>query len=128
MTPHGRIAAISFGTAATVFAALIFLVSAGTFAHGQTFTVLHAFQVVDGLYPYAGPTLDSHGNIYGVTENGGLLNCDGGGPVGCGVVYKLTKFNSSWGFSLLFEFGKDTQSASLSQRHCDRPQRWCLWR
>jgi hypothetical protein len=108
MASHARIASLSILTTATLFAALVFLVSASVLAHGQTFSVLHAFQVVDGLYPYAGPALDAHGNVYGVTENGGLLNCDGGGPIGCGVVYKLTKINSSWGFSLLFEFGKDT--------------------
>lgn len=108
MARHARIASLKAPTMATMLAALVLLVYARGFAHAQTFTVLHSFQVVDGLFPYSGPTLDAHGNIYGVTENGGLLNCDGGGPIGCGVVYKLTKLNSSWGFSLLYEFGADT--------------------
>jgi len=108
MKSHARIAPHNLARTTTLFAAVVFAVWFTALAHGQTFTVLHAFQVVDGLYPYAGPTLDAHGNIYGVTENGGLLNCDEGGPVGCGVVYTLTKINSDWGFSLLYEFGADT--------------------
>lgn len=79
---------------------------------GQTLTVLHSFQGTDGTYPYAGVTLDPQGDIYGVTENGGLQNCDLGGPIGCGVVYKLTKEKSGWLFSLLYEFGADTSLPS----------------
>lgn len=75
------------------------------FVHAQTFTVIHTFNVVDGLFPYAGPTLDAQGKLYGVTSNGGNLNCDGGGPAGCGVVFQLKEVHSNWIFSLLHEFG-----------------------
>jgi uncharacterized repeat protein (TIGR03803 family) len=113
MTRHGRIAAIGFGTTATVFAAgVVVLVSAAAVAHGQTLTALHSFEGTDGTGPYAGVTMDSRGDLYGVTENGGLQNCDLGGPIGCGVVFKLTKENSSWNFSLLFEFGANTHLPS----------------
>lgn len=100
--------AARLATATTFLLALVLLVMATAVAYAQTLTVLHAFQGVDGTFPYAGVTMDSRGNLYGVTENGGLQNCDLGGPVGCGVVYKLAKINSSWGFSLLYEFGADT--------------------
>ncbi|MGB8772094.1 MAG: hypothetical protein WCC92_20960 [Candidatus Korobacteraceae bacterium] len=73
-------------------------------AQAQTFTVLHTFEVTDGLYPYAGLTMDAHGNLYGVTAYGGNLSCDGGGPAGCGVVFELRKANSNWIFSLLYIF------------------------
>jgi uncharacterized repeat protein (TIGR03803 family) len=45
-------------------------------------TVLHSFQGTDGAYPYAGVILDSAGNLYGTTAEGGA---NGGG-----TVFKLT--------------------------------------
>jgi uncharacterized repeat protein (TIGR03803 family) len=49
-------------------------------------TVLHSFTGgADGAYPYAGVILDSAGNLYGTTANGGL----GTGYNGAGVVYKV---------------------------------------
>jgi uncharacterized repeat protein (TIGR03803 family) len=55
-------------------------------------TVLHNFTGgADGSLPYAGVTLDSAGNIYGTTANGGDLTCSLGtnSNPGCGVVFKL---------------------------------------
>jgi uncharacterized repeat protein (TIGR03803 family) len=45
-------------------------------ASAQTFTVLHAFtgQPNDGARPWAGVVLDSAGNLYGTTYNGGTYN------------------------------------------------------
>src|SRR5206468_2620012 len=40
----------------------------------------------DAALPHAGVTLDGHGNIFGTTEDGGGLDCDG---FGCGTVYKV---------------------------------------
>lgn len=49
-------------------------------------TDLHSFQGSDGLWPNGGLVLDSSGNLYGTTSNGG------GGPCyeGCGVVWEIT--------------------------------------
>jgi len=62
---------------------LIFAIS--LWAHGQTFTVLHAFNgpPSDGANPFAGLTFDSSGNLYGAAEAGGA-SC-------CGAIFKLTK-------------------------------------
>jgi uncharacterized repeat protein (TIGR03803 family) len=58
---------------------------------GGTETVLHSFAggSSDGAYPYYSILLmDTNGNLYGVTENGGgSANCNSG----CGVVYRLSK-------------------------------------
>jgi uncharacterized repeat protein (TIGR03803 family) len=56
-----------------------------------TESVLHSFcslqECADGDAPYRGPlAIDAAGNLYGTTESGGNLSCDG---YGCGVVYKL---------------------------------------
>lgn len=73
-------------------------------AAAQTFSVLHNFEGSDGWQPFAGLTIDPAGNLYGTTQYGGLENCDGGGPAGCGVAYKLRKINSGWVISVLYEF------------------------
>lgn len=44
-------------------------------------TVLHGFTYFDGALPIATPVLDSAGNLYGTTQNGG--------PLGHGTVFKL---------------------------------------
>src|ERR1700690_4386974 len=38
-------------------------------AQAQTYTVLHAFMATDGALPYATPTIDKGGNLYGTTYN-----------------------------------------------------------
>jgi len=66
------------------------------------FTVLHTFTGgADGNIPQ-GSTMDSAGNLYGITFNGGDLNCPiAETPPGCGVVYKVdTKGN----FTVLYTF------------------------
>jgi uncharacterized repeat protein (TIGR03803 family) len=51
--------------------------------------VLHSFtRPSDGSIPY-GVILDSQGNLYGTTFQGGDTSCSLGGGGGCGVVYKL---------------------------------------
>jgi uncharacterized repeat protein (TIGR03803 family) len=51
-------------------------------------TVLHNFTGgADGGFPEAGLVRDSAGNLYGTTEYGGDVNCNG--LVSCGVVFKL---------------------------------------
>jgi uncharacterized repeat protein (TIGR03803 family) len=54
-----------------------------------TETVLYSFTGgADGSNPSAGVLLDTAGNIYGTTDNGGLIPCPDD-PFGCGVVFKL---------------------------------------
>ena len=53
------------------------------------YTDLHDFAInaSNGAYPEDGPTVDSNGNLYGTTLQGGTGNC----PYGCGVTYELTQ-------------------------------------
>ncbi|HEY6764495.1 MAG TPA: choice-of-anchor tandem repeat GloVer-containing protein [Candidatus Sulfotelmatobacter sp.] len=63
-------------------------------------TVLYSFQsVATGFFPGAGVTLDSAGNIYGTTANGGSTSC------ACGVVYKLApNSDGTWTYTVLHSF------------------------
>ena len=93
----------------------------GTTAHGGAFgngtvfkldttgqeTVLYSFTGgVDGAIPLAGLIRDAAGNLYGTTEAGGDLTCNGGS--GCGTVFKL---DSAGQENVLHSFtGKDGTS------------------
>jgi uncharacterized repeat protein (TIGR03803 family) len=50
------------------------------------YTLLHSFDVNDGLYPVAGLIRDNAGNLYGATSQGGNFSCS----MGCGVIFKIT--------------------------------------
>lgn len=65
-------------------------------------TVLYAFQGGnDGSWPEAGPVLDSHGNLFGVTAfGGGSANCGDG----CGTIYELTPSASGWSETVIHRF------------------------
>ncbi len=77
-----------------------------------TESVLHTFCSLaachDGMYPLAGLIFDQAGNLYGTTQNGGIVGqC--GGP-GCGVVFRLTPTSRGpWKERVLHYFtgGKD---------------------
>jgi len=63
----------------------------------QTFSVLHDFTGgSDGLGPEASVTIGPSGVVYGTTG--------GGGTYGNGTVFKLSRMNSTWVFSPLYEF------------------------
>jgi uncharacterized repeat protein (TIGR03803 family) len=54
-----------------------------------TYTSLYDFTGgSDGAHPYGRVVLDSHGNLYGTAEAGGVGGCSGD-DFGCGVVYKI---------------------------------------
>ncbi len=64
---------------------------------GWTETVLYSFNLGDGgLFPYAGVTFDSAGNIYGTDNQGGSQNY--------GVVFELSPQNGGWTESVVHTF------------------------
>ncbi len=74
-------------------------------APAQTFTVLHAFTGgSDGGNPYGTLAFDRSGNLYGTTIFGGNHSCHDASGEGCGVVYKLTRHQSSWLYTPLYLF------------------------
>lgn len=80
--------------------ALLFFASVSQPAQSQTFQVIHSFSGLDGDSPYAGPTLDRFGNLYGTTYAGGAY--------GSGAVYRLHLQGSSWLFTRLYSFEAGT--------------------
>jgi len=83
-----------------------FLATAPVFAASQS-QVLHRFRGADGQFPYYGSlALDSAGNLYGTTYDGGDVT---GCGYGCGTVFKLTRHNDKWTYAVLHEFQNDGQ-------------------
>ena len=79
--------------------ALIVIVSQSALA--QTFNVIYSFNTGPiGVFPFAGVTLDAHGNVYGTNNVYG---------VGYGTVYKLTFKDGAFTAGPLYEFqgGRD---------------------
>jgi uncharacterized repeat protein (TIGR03803 family) len=72
---------------------------------GWTPSVIHTFTgAADGVFPYGNPTLDTAGNVYGTTLDGGGTSalCSSG----CGVVFKLTPAGAdTYTESILASFG-----------------------
>jgi uncharacterized repeat protein (TIGR03803 family) len=71
---------------------------------GWALTVLYSFSdSADGGYPYGGVVLDKAGNVYGATNEGGLLSdCSG---AGCGVVFELSAgTGGNWTETVLHRF------------------------
>jgi uncharacterized repeat protein (TIGR03803 family) len=70
----------------------------GTFS----FSVLHSFSGSDGFSPGYGVAIDSAGNLYGTTSEGGRGKsiCNHG----CGLVYRLSQSGGTWEETVLFEF------------------------
>src|ERR1700757_4648907 len=71
---------------AVAFAAIALCLS--VCAQAQTYTVLHSFVALEGVFPTFGLVRDSAGNLYGATGYGGIYqNCDN--EVGGGAVYRI---------------------------------------
>jgi uncharacterized repeat protein (TIGR03803 family) len=64
-------------------------------------TVLHTFSGPDGANPSSVLLLDSDGNLYGTTQNGGSSTVCGGG---CGTVFELSPQGESWSETVLYSF------------------------
>ncbi|HEY6765294.1 MAG TPA: choice-of-anchor tandem repeat GloVer-containing protein [Candidatus Sulfotelmatobacter sp.] len=56
-------------------------------------------------------SLDSKGNLYGLTQQGGNVSCGNG--IGCGVAYKLWRFNG-WKETVLHAFAGGNDGAAPS--------------
>lgn len=68
----------------------------------QTYSVIYNFTGgAGGASPESGVTLDSIGNLYGTTDEGGTGGCD---SPGCGTVYVLKRSGSAWVASVLHNF------------------------
>jgi uncharacterized repeat protein (TIGR03803 family) len=66
---------------------------------GWTENTLYNFSGgTDGGVPFAGPTIDSSGNLYGTTSQGG------GAPGYGGTVYELSSSGGNWAFTVLYTF------------------------
>ncbi len=68
--------------------------------YGQTYEILHSFNMSDGYAPQGLVTIDSSGNLYSTTSEGGTGACEHG----CGTVFKLSNAGSGWFFETLHLF------------------------
>jgi len=78
---------------------------------GYTESILHSFgSGTDGEYPSSGVVLDTAGNMYGTTFQGGTgTEC----PIGCGTVYQLMPSTGSWLENVLVNFNGTNGSNPL---------------
>jgi uncharacterized repeat protein (TIGR03803 family) len=80
-------------------------------SEGWTESVLYSFTgASDGREPYARLLLDSAGNLYGTTQQGG--NVTSACSMGCGTVFKLAPSANGWTESVLYAFQGSTDGAS----------------
>lgn len=66
-------------------------------SNGYSEKILYTFTGPDGAYPYAGLTMDSTGNLYGTTYNGGAC--------GFGTVFELAQSTAGYAETVLHSFG-----------------------
>jgi|SRR5271166_333100 len=94
---RNRIAGKYLGIVAVAITIATYAIVAATPAQAQTYQVIHTFTAgADGGIPYAGLTMDAHGNFYGTTYYGGTH--------GYGTVFRMTLHGSSWILSPLYSF------------------------
>ncbi len=102
----------ALGLPLTIVFALILVLTQS--APGQTYSVIYSFTGgQDGAFPSDRLTIDRAGNLYGIAYEGGYTggNCTEHTLLGCGAVFKLTKRNSGWAFSSLYNFHWGTDGA-----------------
>lgn len=104
---NGNLVGTTQSGGATLYGGTVFELSA---AGGGAWveTVLHAFcsedGCPDGQFPSSGATIDTTGNIYGTTNQGGLgTYCQSSD--GCGVLYEISFNAGQPAFTLLHNFG-----------------------
>lgn len=75
--------------------------------------ILYAFQgTSDGFFP-SGGLLESNGNLYGTTMNGGNLQVSCNASPGCGTVFELSPSTSGvWTETVLYAFAGGTDGGS----------------
>ena len=73
-------------------------------ASARSVTILHAFDVGDGAYPYAGLVQDKAGNFYGTTSTGGAD--------GFGTIYKIASGSNA--FSKIADFSSNSGGQPFS--------------
>src|SRR5258708_18627031 len=78
----------------------------------QNGNIIYQFTgTTDGSGPHGRLTVDTNGNLYGVTSSGG--NMSGCGGSGCGVVYKLSPNSSgTWTETVLYVFAGGADGSS----------------
>lgn len=66
---------------------LLLCVTTAIVSRAQTFTTLASFNFADGGYPASSLVEGLDGNFYGVTPDGGSLDCY---PLGCGALFRMS--------------------------------------
>src|SRR6266851_671078 len=80
--------------------------------------LLHSFGGADGSQPFWTLTMDSSGNLYGTTFDGGNLTAC---PNGCGTVFKLTKHgDGKWTESVLYALAASDGNDAVGRVVFDR--------
>ncbi len=77
-------------------------------AHAQTFSVIHAFNGVDGARPYSGVTIRA-GVLYGTTRLCRIFCSESGN------VYQINHMGSNWAYSPLFFFSGQNGAAPAAR-------------
>jgi uncharacterized repeat protein (TIGR03803 family) len=75
-------------------------------ASAYTLKTLYDFclqsECTDGSEPVAGVIIDSNGNLFGTTAEGGIANC--GGVCAYGVDFELSPSGAEWNYQTLYSF------------------------
>lgn len=100
LNSDGAILGVTYGGGAYNNGTVFQLAQTGS---NWTETVLHSFQGGngDGAQPKGSLALDSTGNLYGTTYEGGSGLCN---KLGCGTVFELAFENGGWSEKVLYDF------------------------